>query len=107
MVSEGDGPSLTKLDGKKYDSLTKFNPDQDGETNVAIVDILVPQMGEGLTEVRILEFHKKPGDRVKRDEILYSMETDKATMEVESAQEGVLIEWLAQADEVLPIGTPI
>jgi pyruvate/2-oxoglutarate dehydrogenase complex dihydrolipoamide acyltransferase (E2) component len=74
---------------------------------VAIVDILVPQMGEGLTDVRILEFHKKPGDRIRRDEILYSMETDKATMEVESPQEGVLVEWLAKEDEVLPIGSPV
>ncbi|HEV2474061.1 MAG TPA: hypothetical protein VGS41_15395, partial [Chthonomonadales bacterium] len=36
-------------------------------------EILVPQMGEGLTEVRVLDLQKKPGDSVERDEIIYSM----------------------------------
>lgn len=74
---------------------------------MASVDILVPQMGEGLTEVRILEFQKKPGDFVKRDELLYSMETDKATMEVESPQDGRLTEWLAKEGDVLAVGAQI
>jgi pyruvate/2-oxoglutarate dehydrogenase complex dihydrolipoamide acyltransferase (E2) component len=74
---------------------------------VAIIDILVPQMGEGLTEVRILEFQKKPGDTVKRDDLIYSMETDKATMEVESPYAGVLKEWLTEEGAILPIGAPI
>jgi pyruvate dehydrogenase E2 component (dihydrolipoamide acetyltransferase) len=71
------------------------------------VDILIPQMGEGLQEVIVLGFHKKPGDFVKRDEPLYSMETDKAVMEVESPYEGTLQEWLAEEGAVLPIGAPI
>ena len=33
-----------------------------------VVDVLVPQMGEGLQEVLIVEFFKKPGDRIARDE---------------------------------------
>jgi pyruvate dehydrogenase E2 component (dihydrolipoamide acetyltransferase) len=74
---------------------------------VAIVDILIPQMGEGLQEVLLVGFQKKPGDRIRRDEPLYSMETDKATMEVESPYEGVLKEWLAKEGEVLAIGAPV
>jgi pyruvate/2-oxoglutarate dehydrogenase complex dihydrolipoamide acyltransferase (E2) component len=75
--------------------------------NVAILDIPVPQMGEGLQEVIIVAFQKKPGDTVKRDDILYSMETDKAVMEVESPVEGVLKEWLAEEGAILAIGAPI
>ena len=71
------------------------------------IEIAIPQMGEGLQEVRIVEFQKKPGDSVKRDELLYTMETDKALMEVESPYEGVLEEWLAAEDDVVPIGAPI
>lgn len=71
------------------------------------IEIAIPQMGEGLQEVRIVEFQKKPGDTVKRDELLYTMETDKALMEVESPYEGVLEEWLAAEDDVVPIGAPI
>ena len=72
-----------------------------------IIDVLVPQMGEGLQEVLVVEFLKRPGDAVKRDELFYSMETDKATMEVESPEEGVLVEWLASEGDTLPIGAPI
>jgi pyruvate/2-oxoglutarate dehydrogenase complex dihydrolipoamide acyltransferase (E2) component len=72
-----------------------------------IVEVLVPQMGEGLQEVLIVEFTKKPGDRIRRDETFYNMETDKATMEVESPHDGVLIEWLAQEGDTVPIGAPI
>ena len=71
------------------------------------VEVLIPQMGEGLQEVRIVAFMKQPGEPVKRDELLYTMETDKAIMEVESPSEGVLVEWLADEDAVLAIGAPI
>jgi pyruvate dehydrogenase E2 component (dihydrolipoamide acetyltransferase) len=70
-------------------------------------EILIPRMGEGLQEVRILLFLKRPGDVVKRDEPIYEMETDKATVEVESPYEGVLEQWLAQEDSILPVGAPI
>ena len=39
---------------------------------MALLDIPVPQMREGLQEVIIVEFQKKPGDAIKRDDILYS-----------------------------------
>jgi pyruvate dehydrogenase E2 component (dihydrolipoamide acetyltransferase) len=72
-----------------------------------VIDILVPQMGEGLQEVLVVELFKKPGDRIKRDEPFYSMETDKATMEVECPHEGVLVEWLASEGDTLGIGAPV
>ncbi|GBC93803.1 Dihydrolipoyllysine-residue acetyltransferase component of pyruvate dehydrogenase complex [bacterium HR15] len=74
---------------------------------MAIVEVVVPQMGEGLQEVRILRFLKQPGDSVKRDEHIYEMETDKAVLEVESPYSGVIVEWLAKEGDILPIGAPI
>ena len=74
---------------------------------MSLTDILIPQLGEGLQEVVLLTVNKKPGDYVKRDELLYSMETDKAVMEVESPYEGVLTEWLAAEGAVLAIGAPV
>ncbi len=74
---------------------------------MAIVDVLVPQMGEGLTEVRILELQKQPGDRIRRDELLYSMETDKDTLDVEAPFDGILTEWLTEPGAILPVGAPI
>ena len=74
---------------------------------MAIVAIKIPQLGEGLQEARLLEFLKKPGDTVRKDEPIYEMETDKAVVEVESPYEGTLVAWSAEADSVLPIGTEI
>lgn len=74
---------------------------------MAIVEVLVPQMGEGLQEVRVLRFLKQPGERVARDEHIYEMETDKAVLEVESPYSGVIVEWLAKEGDILPIGAPI
>lgn len=74
---------------------------------MAIVEVIVPQLGEGLQEVRLMRFLKQPGDRVERDEHIYEMETDKANVEVESPYAGVIVEWLAKEGDILPIGAPI
>ena len=74
---------------------------------MAIIEIPIPQRGEGLQEVVILKFLKQPGDTIRRDDHLYNMETDKAVMEVESPYEGVLIEWLGEEGAVMPIGSAI
>ncbi|MCE9559715.1 MAG: 2-oxo acid dehydrogenase subunit E2 [Armatimonadetes bacterium] len=67
----------------------------------------IPAIGEGLQEARVVAFLKQPGDTIKRDEVIYQMETDKAVMDVESPFEGVLTEWLAKVDDVLPIGAEV
>ncbi|MDW8051529.1 MAG: 2-oxo acid dehydrogenase subunit E2 [Armatimonadota bacterium] len=74
---------------------------------MAIVEVLVPQLGEGLQEVRIIRFLKQPGEFVQRDEHIYEMETDKATVEVESPYTGKIVEWLAKEGDILAIGAPI
>lgn len=74
---------------------------------MAIVEVLVPQLGEGLQEVRVIRFLKQPGDLVQRDEHIYEMETDKATVEVESPYTGKIVEWLAKEGDILAIGAPI
>lgn len=69
-----------------------------------IVSVRIPQIGEGLQEARLVAVLKQPGEKVRRDEPIYQMETDKAVMDVESPYEGTLVEWLAPVDSVLPIG---
>lgn len=69
-----------------------------------IVSLRIPQIGEGLQEARLVAVLKQPGDKVRRDEPIYQMETDKAVMDVESPYEGVLQDWLAEVDTILPIG---
>ncbi|MER3413473.1 MAG: hypothetical protein C4341_04405 [Armatimonadota bacterium] len=72
-----------------------------------VIAVRIPQMGEGLQEARVVAFLKQPGDKVKRDEPIYQMETDKALMDVESPYDGTLVEWTAEEGQVLPIGSQI
>ena len=69
-----------------------------------IISVRIPQIGEGLQEARLVAVLKQPGDTIRRDEPIYQMETDKAVMDVESPYDGVLVEWLAKPDDILPIG---
>jgi pyruvate/2-oxoglutarate dehydrogenase complex dihydrolipoamide acyltransferase (E2) component len=72
-----------------------------------VISVRIPQLGEGLQEALLVEFLKKPGDQIKRDEPIYVMETDKATTDVESPYSGTLVEWTAQPGAVLEIGTEV
>ena len=54
------------------------------------IDILMPALYTTMTEGKIAKWHKKVGDAVKAGDVLAEIETDKATMEVEAVDEGVL-----------------
>ncbi|MFN9343909.1 MAG: biotin/lipoyl-containing protein, partial [Planctomycetota bacterium] len=72
-----------------------------------VISIRIPQLGEGLQEALLVELLKQPGDRVKRDEPIYVMETDKATTDVESPYEGTIVEWTVKTGTVLALGAEI
>ncbi len=65
------------------------------------MDILMPKVGLTMTEGVITQWHKQPGDLVRKGEVLFTFETEKSTLEFESPVEGVLTEIVA------PIGQPI
>ena len=73
----------------------------------SIASLFIPQIGEGLQEARLVAVLKNPGDKIKRDEPIYQMETDKAVMDVESPLDGELVEWTVAVDTVLPIGAEV
>ncbi|TNH43938.1 biotin/lipoyl-containing protein [Photorhabdus luminescens] len=72
-----------------------------------MAQLLIPPMGEGTTEVVIIQLLKQVGDHVKRDEPVYEMETDKAAFTIESDVEGILEKWLAAENDIIPVGSPI
>jgi pyruvate dehydrogenase E2 component (dihydrolipoamide acetyltransferase) len=74
---------------------------------VPIISVRIPQLGEGLQEALLVDLLKQPGDTITRDEPIYTMETDKATTDVESPYDGKLIEWTVETGSVLSIGTEI
>ena len=60
-----------------------------------MTDVMVPSLGESVTEATVSTWFKKPGDAVKQDEMLCELETDKVSVEVPSPVSGVLAEILA------------
>ena len=60
-----------------------------------MTDVMVPSLGESVSEATVSTWFKKPGDTVKQDEMLCELETDKVSVEVPSPVSGVLAEILA------------
>ncbi|MFI5155343.1 MAG: dihydrolipoamide acetyltransferase family protein [Chitinophagales bacterium] len=74
---------------------------------MAIVDLVMPKMGESIMEATILKWHKQPGDAIMQDETLLEIATDKVDSEVPSTAAGTLQEILFRENEVVPVGSVI
>ncbi|MEO5684591.1 MAG: dihydrolipoamide acetyltransferase family protein [Chitinophagaceae bacterium] len=74
---------------------------------MAIVDLVMPKLGESIVEATILKWLKQPGDTVKQDETVLEIATDKVDSEVPSTVEGTLEEVLYQVNDVVPVGSVI
>jgi 2-oxoglutarate dehydrogenase E1 component len=73
----------------------------------AVVDIVMPQMGESVSEGTILEWAKSAGDTVQADETIVEISTDKVDAEVPSPASGTLTEILAEAGATVEVGQVI
>lgn len=74
---------------------------------MALVELVMPKMGESITEATILHWLKKPGDKIEQDESLLEVATDKVDTEVPSTHEGIVKEILAKEGEVVKVGKTI
>lgn len=74
---------------------------------MAIVDLVMPKMGESIMEATVLKWHKKVGDNIKMDETLLDIATDKVDSEVPSTAAGVITELLYKENDVVPVGAAI
>ena len=72
-----------------------------------IIDVIMPKMGESITEGTILEWRKKIGEFIELDEILLEIGTDKVDSEIPSSAAGVLVEILAEPNDVKDVGVVI
>ncbi|MCW9059689.1 MAG: 2-oxoglutarate dehydrogenase complex dihydrolipoyllysine-residue succinyltransferase [Gammaproteobacteria bacterium] len=76
------------------------------------VEVRVPTLPESVQDATLADWHKQPGDRVERDEVLVDLETDKVVFEVPAPQAGILREIrhergaTVKADEVLAVIEP-
>lgn len=68
------------------------------------VEILMPKLGMTMEEGKLIEWSKTEKDQVAKEELLFIIESDKVTFEVESPASGILA-ILKEADEIFPVGT--
>ena len=94
MVSEGEVDSDDASTEKETSSVG--NSSADSSEGGATVDVMVPTLGESVSEATVSTWFKKVGDTVAQDEMLCELETDKVSVEVPSPAAGVLSEILAE-----------
>ena len=73
---------------------------------MARVELIMPKMGESVSEATIITWSKNIGDMVELDETIVEIATDKVDSEVPSTHEGKLVEMLYEADDVVQVGEP-
>ena len=74
---------------------------------MAIIEVKVPQLSESVAEATLLDWHKKEGEKVSRDENLIDIETDKVVLELPAPADGVLVKILKKARDAVGSGDVI
>ena len=74
---------------------------------MAVIEILLPKMGESVAEATITKFVVNAGEQTEADEPLVEIATDKVDSEVPSPEDGTLVEWLVQEGDVVAVGQAI
>ncbi len=74
---------------------------------MALVELIMPKMGESIMEATVLSWLKQPGDKIEEDESVLEVATDKVDTEVPSTHAGVIKELLAKDGDVVKVGTAI
>ena len=72
-----------------------------------VVDVVMPKMGESIMEGTILEWYKKVGDSIEKDETLLEIGTDKVDTEIPSPASGTISEILANPNDIVDVGKVI
>jgi len=72
-----------------------------------IYPVKVPQLTETMEEGTLVKWLKMVGDRVEKKEVLYQIETDKSTMDVESVDAGFLCQILVTEGQLVTVGQEI
>ncbi|MGY3804285.1 dihydrolipoamide acetyltransferase family protein [Pigmentibacter ruber] len=74
---------------------------------MATQNVLMPQMGESIQEGTLTRWHKKLGEKVQREEILFEISTDKVDTEIPSPVTGVLVQILAKEGETVSVNSVV
>jgi pyruvate dehydrogenase E2 component (dihydrolipoamide acetyltransferase) len=70
-----------------------------------MAEIIMPKMGDAMTEGRVVKWYKNVGDKLVAGEALLEIETDKVNLDLEAEEDGVLESIDVEAGEMVPVGT--
>ena len=69
--------------------------------------VKLPDVGEGIAEAEIVEWHVNPGDTITEDQVMVEVMTDKATVELPSPVSGVVLSITGAAGDIVSVGSPL
>lgn len=93
--------------GSAAETTAKSLVEKENNSSGTLVEIKMPKMGESVMEGTIIKWHKKVGDSVKKDEVMFEISTDKVDTEVPSPSEGIVSEILIAEQETVEVGTVV
>jgi len=102
LAQIGEGAAQPAAPAKTEDTGAKS-----GSGEAKMVDVMVPALGESVSEATVATWFKKPGDAVALDEMLCELETDKVSVEVPSPAAGILGEIIAKEGDTVPAGAKL
>jgi 2-oxoglutarate dehydrogenase E1 component len=107
-AAEGDtvsvGSVLAEIAPTNGDGPARADAPDASEAGGTEVEIVMPAMGESVTEGVVLEWHKQPGDAIAQDETIVEISTDKVDAEVPAPAAGTMGEILADAGDTVEVG---
>ncbi len=108
LINGNSGGSVEKVStpippDEKSEAIPGVAQGQQDTSDIEATVIRMPKMSDTMTEGVIVAWHKKVGDKVKSGELLAEVETDKATMELESYEDGTLLYIGIEAGKAVPV----
>ncbi len=107
VSSEKEEKPAVKIETKQPEKPKPAPEKKQPESSSGLMDVVMPKLGESLTEGTILKWWKQPGEALKKDETLLEISTDKVDSEIPSPVDGVLKEILFKENETIEVGTVI
>jgi len=103
LLTEASNPIATQESGSNGSAKKETAPTSKKELPAGVEVVRMPKLSDTMTEGTIEKWHKKVGDKIKSGELLADIATDKATMEFESFQDGVLIYRGIEEGQAVPV----
>ena len=68
-------------------------------------EFIMPSLGSQMIEAKLIQWHVKPGDKVKRGDIIGEIDTEKGLIDIEVFEDGTITELVAKEGEIIPVGS--